>query len=111
MMGIKALISPWDYDHFAKTWSKLLDFKKRTGFTNEQIREKSGASWPAVSKIFRGDEPEPTVTCQKNMDKIIEAYHINPDWIIGESQKMLSDRKALTAAEKIIMKRTKEKQI
>jgi len=93
------LISPWDYDHFAKTWSKLLDFKKRTGFSGRQISTKSGASYESIKKIFRGREPEPTVTNQKNMDKIVEAYHLNPDWINKRSQKMFLDYDALTEKE------------
>ena len=103
------LISPWDYDHFFKTWQKLLDFKYRTGFSNEQIRNKSGASETAIRVIFCGREPEPTMTYKKNMDKIVEAYHLNPDWIIGKSKKMFSDFEALTKDEIKEVKRNKRK--
>ena len=106
---ITLLISPWDYEHFFKSWKKLLDFKKRTGFTRRQIRNKSGASESAIRRIFRGDEPEPTETYQKNMDMIIKAYHLSPDWINGKSQKMFLDFEALSEAEIEKVKRNKKR--
>lgn len=107
---ITPLISPWDYKNFDRTRKKLIEFKQRTGFSNEMIGEKCGFKMAAIHRLLNGNrEPLPTERQYDKMRMIIEAYHLNPRWITGESKKMFLDRKALTKAEIEKLKRNKKR--
>ena len=104
------LISPWDYKTFDRTRKKLIEFKQRTGFSNEMIGEKCGFKIGAMQMLLNGNrEPLPTERQYDKMKMIIEAYHLNPRWIAGKSKKMFLDFEALSEAEIEKVKRNKRR--
>lgn len=78
---------------------KLKDFKEAIGFTISDIQEKTGLAKSTVSLLVGKSELKPTAYNQNNLDFVIDIFHLNKNWVYGNSKKMMTDTKALTLPE------------
>ena len=82
-------------EKFYRGRRKLFIFKEIAGIPNCEIRKRAGIS----RRLLDTNQPKPTPNMQAALDKVIEHFHLNPDWVYGDADKMLLDDKSLTKAE------------
>jgi len=86
-------------ERFFRGRKKLKQFKESINCTNEKIVSKTGINRSAIINLFGKADIKPTSYNQRNLDILVNLFHLNKGWIYGDSKKMLNDTKALTFTE------------
>jgi len=58
----------------------IKEHRKRLGWSQQKLAEKSGLSYNAITKLEQGSVKQPTV---QTIRKIADAFHISIDKLIG----------------------------
>lgn len=88
--------------------SRIKSFIKMTEMQYKDIEERTDIK-PVETRCILHQETI-TATVQERMDAFVERFHINPEWVYGDSSQMMLDTKILTQAELILINiDTKEK--
>ena len=59
---------------------KIKELRKKAGWSQQKLAEKSGLSYNAVTKIEQGTAKQPTI---QTMIKIADAFEISLDKLVG----------------------------
>ena len=86
-------------ERFYRGREKLRQFKEAVGYTNADIEIKTGLKRSTVSVLFGKGKVKPTLHNQRSMDVAINMFHLNKNWVYGNSKKMMNDTDALTFAD------------
>lgn len=85
---------------FERGLDKIYYFRELTGLTIPQIEKRANMTTSQVLQFLcNRDKVKPTPNQQKNMDQFVKAFGLNPNWVYGESTKIIANRDKLTPRE------------